>query len=93
MGEGEEDGRHAFNPNAEAGDRDNLTLPGGKKVGFGIVRWWRDNIARVLPVADDVRDHFGVFAVVTFLLFYLLRSATRGSPQLELKFCSVDRKT
>ena len=63
----EDDHIHTFNPSdgGDAQDRDNGTLPGGKKVGFGLVRWWKGNIARVLPVRDDVRDHFG--GLVNFL--------------------------
>ena len=58
--EGEDE--HTFHHDGgEGADRDNLTLPGGKKVGFGLVRWWKSNIARVLPMEDDVRDHLGMF--------------------------------
>lgn len=51
----------------------------GKKIPFGHrmmkkeIGWWERNIARVLPVGDDVRDHFGEFIVIAITLLSVQR--------------------
>lgn len=55
---------YSFNPtdqdHGQNVDRVDVRLPGGKRVAKKEIRWWERNIARVVPVEDDVRDHFGM---------------------------------
>lgn len=61
--------RHTFKPSPspsrqedgheECNDTHERRVPLGHRLVKKEIGWWERNIARVVPVGDDVRDHFG----------------------------------